>query len=69
MIYLMNLWIIITHQYFQITQIEMPLDLNFSNTFTTILATSEQLFDTYNQFYCAVSGSIVSPKDLTTLIF
>ena len=25
------------------------------------LATSEQLFDTYNQFYCAVSGSIVSP--------
>lgn len=25
------------------------------------LATSEHLFDTYNQFYCSVSGSIVSP--------
>ncbi len=27
------------------------------------LATSEELFDTYNQFYCAVSGSIVSPEN------
>ena len=25
------------------------------------LATTEELFDTYNMFYCAVSGSIVSP--------
>ena len=27
------------------------------------LATSEELFDVYNQFYCAVSGSIVSPGE------
>ena len=26
------------------------------------LATNEELFDTYNSFYCAVSGSIVSPS-------
>ena len=25
------------------------------------LATNEELFDIYNKFYCAVSGSIVSP--------
>ena len=25
------------------------------------LATTGELFDIYNQFYCAVSGSIVSP--------
>ena len=27
------------------------------------LATSEQLFDSYNQFYCAVSGAIVTPEN------
>ena len=27
------------------------------------LATSEELFDIYNQFYCAVSGSIVPPRE------
>ena len=45
----------------QIMPIEMLLVFVFFKYIYDNLATSNELFDIYNKFYCAVSGSIVSP--------